>query len=47
MLKLLIRKAIKKHGLKNLLIIIGNIAVKATKSKEDDKLWAKIKKLIQ
>ena len=46
MLKLLLKKLIKKHGMKGLLIIVGDFAVKITKSKEDDKLWAKVKKLL-
>ena len=39
MLKIIIAKLIKKHGMKGLLIKIGDIAVKATKSKDDDKVW--------
>ena len=46
MLKVLLSKAIKKHGLKGILIKVGDIAVKITKSKEDDKAWAKVKKVI-
>mgnify|MGYP004456152061 CR=1 FL=1 len=46
MLKLLIKKLIKKHGMKGLLLIVGDYAVKATKSKEDDKIWAKIKDVL-
>ena len=46
MLKAILAKAIKKHGLKGLLIKIGDVAVKATKSKEDDKVWAKVKKVL-
>ena len=46
MLKLLIKKLIKKHGMKGLLLVVGDYAVKATKSKEDDKIWAKIKKVL-
>ena len=46
MLKLLLAKAIKKHGLKAILLKVGDIAVKITKSKEDDKAWAKIKKVV-
>jgi hypothetical protein len=46
MLKLLISKLVKKHGLKNLLIKIGDLAVKITKSKKDDEVWAKVKKLL-
>ena len=46
MLKMLLAKAVKKHGLKCILIKVGDIAVKITKSKEDDKAWAKVKKVI-
>ena len=46
MLKIIIAKFVKKHGLKAILIKVGDIAVKITKSKEDDKLWAKVKKLL-
>jgi len=47
MLKLIIGKLVKKHGLKNLLIKIGDLAVKITKSKKDDVVWAKVKKLLE
>jgi|TARA_R100000049_G_C1910174_1_gene57734 hypothetical protein len=46
MLKIIIAKFVKKHGLKAILIKVGNVAVKVTKSKKDDELWAKIKKLL-
>ena len=46
MLKLLIKKLIAKHGLIPLLLKIGDIAVKITKSKKDDKAWAKVKKVV-
>ena len=46
MLKMLLAKAIKKHGLKAILIKVGDVAVMATKTKDDDKLWAKIKKVL-
>ena len=46
MLKLLLKKYIKKHGLKKILIKVGDIAVKITKSKNDDKAWAEVKKVI-
>ena len=46
MLKVLLAIAIKKHGLKAMLIKIGDVAVKATKSKDDDKVWAKVKKVL-
>ena len=47
MLKLLLAKAVKKHGLKAILIKAGDIAVKVTKTKKDDKAWEKIKKVIE
>ena len=48
MLKLAIGKFIKKHGgLIPLLLKVGDIAVKATKSKKDDEVWAKVKKLLE
>ena len=46
MIKMIIGKFVAKHGLIPLLIKVGDIAVKATKSKKDDKNWAKIKKVI-
>jgi len=46
MLKLLIGRLVKKHGLKKLILLIGDYAVKATKSKKDDKVWNKVKKLL-
>ena len=46
MLNLLIGKLVAKHGLIPLLLKIGDIAVKVTKSKKDDKAWAKIKKVL-
>ena len=47
MLKILLGKLIKKHGLIGILIMVGDIAVKVTKTKKDDKAWAKIKKVIK
>ena len=47
MLKLLLAKAIKKHGLKAILLKVGDIAVKLTKTKKDDKAWAKVKKVVE
>jgi len=46
MIKLFVAKLVKKHGLKVLLIKIGDIAVKVTKTKKDDELWKKVKKLL-
>ena len=47
MLKIIIAKAVAKHGLIPLLIKVGDIAVKVTKTKKDDKAWAKIKAVIE
>ena len=47
MLKILIGKFVKKHGLKAILLKVGDVAVKITKSKEDDKAWAKVKKVVE
>jgi len=47
MFKMIIAKAVAKHGLIPLLVKVGDIAVKITKTKKDDKAWAKIKKVIQ
>jgi len=46
MLKLVVKKLVKKHGLKKLLLLVGDFAVKATKSKKDDAIWSKVKKLL-
>ena len=46
MIKLLIKRFVKKHGLKAIILMVGDIAVKATKSKKDDALWLKVKKLL-
>ena len=42
-----IAKQVQKHGLKGILIKVGNLAVKATKSKKDDEVWAKVKKVLE
>ena len=47
MLKVLIGKFVAKHGLIPLLLKGGDWAVKATKSKNDDKVWAKVKKVLE
>ena len=47
MLKILIAKFVAKHGLVPLLLKVGNLAVKATKTKKDDKVWAKVKKILE
>ena len=46
MFKMIIAKAVAKHGLIPLLIKVGDIAVSVTKTKKDDKIWAKVKKVV-
>ena len=46
MLKILLAKAVKKHGLKAILLKVGDIAVKVTKTKKDDEVWAKVRKVL-
>ena len=47
MINLILGRLIKKHGLLGVLVVIGDLAVKLTKSKKDDKAWAKIKKVVE
>ena len=47
MFSLIIGKMVAKHGLIPLLLKVGDIAVKITKSKKDDKAWAKVKKVLE
>ena len=46
MFKMIVAKAVAKHGLIPLILKVGDIAVKVTKTKKDDEAWAKIKKAI-
>ena len=39
MLKKLVRRLVRKHGMKGLLIKIGDWAVSASKNEEDDAVW--------
>jgi|TARA_R100001530_G_scaffold135657_1_gene113429 hypothetical protein len=47
MINIILGRLIKKHGLLGVLMVIGDLAVKITKSKKDDKAWARIKKVIK
>ena len=47
MVKKIIARLIRKHGMKKVILMIGDAAVKATKSKEDDKIWAQVKKVLE
>ena len=44
---MIIAKAVAKHGLIPILVKVGDIAVKVTKTKKDDKAWAKIKEVLE
>ena len=47
MIRLVLKKLLKKYGSVGLLVYVGDFIVAQTKSKKDDKLWKKIKKVIQ
>ena len=47
MLNLILGRLIKKHGVLGVLVVIGDLAVKITKTKKDDEAWAKIRKVIK
>ena len=47
MIQLLLGKWIAKKGAKAVLLFVGDLITKNTKSKKDDKLWAKIKPIIK
>ena len=47
MIKLILKKLLKKHGSTGLLIYVGDFIVSQTKSKNDDKLWKEVKKVIR
>ena len=47
MIKLLLGKWIAKKGGVAVLLLIGDLIVKTTKSKKDDKLWKTIKPIIK
>lgn len=43
----MIQRLVKKHGMVGLLMMIGDYAVKATKSKKDDEVWEEVKTLLE
>ena len=47
MIKLVLKKLLKKHGSIGLFVLVGDFIVKQTKSKEDDKMWAEVKKVLK
>ena len=47
MFKLLVNKFVAKHGIVPLLLKVGGWAVKATKTKDDHKVWEKVKEVLK
>lgn len=47
MLKRIIGRLVRKHGMVGLLMMVGDFAVKSTKSKEDDQIWEEVKVLLE
>tara|TARA_R110002072_G_C7648208_1_gene508468 strand:+ start:106 stop:258 length:153 start_codon:yes stop_codon:yes gene_type:complete len=46
MIKVILARWIAKKGGVSVLLMIGDLIVKTTKSKKDDKLWSKIRPII-
>ena len=47
MIKLILKKLLKKHGSVGLFVLVGDFIVKQTKSKQDDKMWVEVKRVLQ
>ena len=47
MIKLLLSRLLKKHGSVGLIVIVGDFITNKTKSKQDDKMWAEVKKVLK
>ena len=47
MIKLILKKLLKKHGSVGLFVLVGDFIVKQTKSKQDDKMWGEVKRVLQ
>ena len=46
MIKIILKKLLKKHGSVGLFVLVGDFVVKQTKSKQDDKMWKEVKKVL-
>ena len=46
-IRTIIGRMIAKHGFIGAIILVGDIAVKITKTKKDDKAWAKVRKVLK
>jgi len=47
MLKKIVQRYVKRYGMIKLLMMIGDYAVSATKSKKDDEIWEEVKMLLE
>ena len=47
MIKVIVKKLVAKYGMKGLIVKIGDYAVTQTKSKDDDKIWKEVKKVLE
>ena len=47
MIKIILNRLLKKHGSVGLFVIVGDFIVGKTKSKQDDKMWNEVKKVLQ
>ncbi len=47
MLKKMIRRLARKVGMVKLLMMVGDYAVGATKSKKDDEVWEEVKAMLE
>ena len=47
MIKIALNMLLKKHGSVGLFVIVGDFIVKKTKTKQDDKMWKEIKKVLK
>ena len=47
MIKIVLKRLLKKHGSVGFLVMIGDFITKQTKSKQDDKMWAEVKKVLK
>ena len=47
MLKRIVQRLVLKIGMVKLLMMVGDAAVKSTKSKKDDEIWEEVKTLLE
>jgi|14_taG_2_1085336.scaffolds.fasta_scaffold15285_5 hypothetical protein len=47
MFKRIIKRLVKRYGMKKLILMVGDYAVGSTKSKKDDMIWEEVKELLE